>query len=133
MRFFCPGCHQDFGNDHAVCPYCGLNIDDFYRDKDYAAKLILALEHPEPSTSIRAAWLLGKRRERRAVDALIEVARQSNDIYLVRAAAKALISIGGQRADDFVGTLAVHPDFVVRRLVGGWRCKSNQKRSGGHA
>jgi HEAT repeat protein len=133
MRFFCPGCRQDFGDDHAVCPYCGLDVDDFYQDKDYVDKLILALGHPEPSTAIRAAWLLGKRREQRAVDALINVVRQSKDIYLVRAAAKALILIGGQRSTEFVRSLTEHPDFVVRRLVGGWRYEPDQKRSCGNA
>jgi HEAT repeat protein len=117
MRFFCLSCWTDFGREFAICPQCGLDAAAFYRDKDFTDKLILALEHPEPSTPIRAAWLLGKRREQRAVDALIHVVRQSNDIYLVRAAAEALIKIGGGKAFAFIQTMTVHPDFIVRQLA----------------
>lgn len=60
-RFFCPGCWSDFGEDVSPCPHCGLDIRMFRESKDWIGKLILALEHSEPRTPIRAAWLWVRR------------------------------------------------------------------------
>ena len=59
MRCFCPGCWNVTDLEFEICPYCSLDIVAFYQDMDYIDKLILALKHPDPSTPIRAAWLIG--------------------------------------------------------------------------
>lgn len=117
MRFYCPKCFSDFSEDKNICPSCGLDIHAFYDPKDYIDKLILALKHPEPSTPVRAAWLLGKIGEERAVDMLIECFRDSDDIYLLAAVANALGEIGGETAFSFLETQRDHPAFMVRKEV----------------
>lgn len=123
VRFFCPGCWADFAEDLARCPRCGLDIQAFLASKDYVDKLILALGHPEKGTPLRAAWILGKLRQPKAVEALMAAARDSQDVYLARAAVKALGEIGTAQVIDFLKSLCNHPartvsDEVVRILHG---------------
>lgn len=113
MRYYCPGCWRDFAEDLAQCPECGLDIRHFYNCKDYFEKLILALNHPERQTPLRAAWILGQRRETRAVGALIELAHSTDDVYVATAAVEALGKIGTPEALAFVGTLT---DAEVRMV-----------------
>ncbi|MDI6711551.1 MAG: HEAT repeat domain-containing protein, partial [Bacillota bacterium] len=69
----------------------------------YAQKLIAALEHPDPAVRRRAAWLLGRRRETGAVEALLAaVAANAGDPYLLETVVEALGLIGDPRA---LGTL----------------------------
>ncbi|NLH42364.1 MAG: HEAT repeat domain-containing protein [Planctomycetes bacterium] len=113
MRYYCPGCWKDFAEDLAQCPECGLNIRHFYDSKDYCEKLILALSHPERQTPLRAAWILGQRRERRAVSALIELVRRTDDVYIATAAVEALGKIRTPEALAFLGT---QTDVEVRMV-----------------
>jgi len=113
MRYYCPGCWKDFAEDLAQCPGCGLNIRHFYDSKDYCEKLILALSHPERQTPLRAAWILGQRRERRAVSALIELVRRTDDVYIATAAVEALGKIRTPEALAFLGT---QTDVEVRMV-----------------
>jgi predicted amidophosphoribosyltransferase len=117
VRFYCPGCWKDFGKDYARCPFCGLNIHEFWDSKDHVEKLILALNHPEPSTPIRAAWLLGKTKDPRAVDALIDLFRRTDDLYIAKSAVDALGELDTAEAIQFLGTITTHPASVIRREV----------------
>jgi len=108
------GLGEDFAADLARCPRCGLDIHSFYESKDYFEKLILALDHPEQETPIRAAWILGQRRETRAVSALIELIRRTADVYIATAAVEALGEIGTPEALAFLGTQGDHPVRMVR-------------------
>ncbi|MEJ2363076.1 MAG: HEAT repeat domain-containing protein [Deltaproteobacteria bacterium] len=112
--FFCPGCWHDFAEDLVRCPNCGLVIHEFWNSKDYLEKLILALHHPEPTTPIRAAWLLGKLGDSRAVEALIDIVKETEDLYLAREAVKALGAIDTLQARCFLRTLANHPARMIR-------------------
>jgi HEAT repeat protein len=114
ITFYCPGCWHDFDEDLVRCPDCGLVIHEFWNSKDYFEKLILALRHPEPTTPIRAAWLLGKIRDPRAVAALIDIVKGTNDPYLAREAVKALGAIDTIQARYFLRTLADHPARMIR-------------------
>jgi len=105
-HYYCPACWTDSPKDIVRCPNCGLDIRAFFRDKDYVDKLSVALGHPEPTTPVRAAWILGERRERRAVQALMDLCRRSGDVFIVRAAVEALIRIGTPQALSFVESLA---------------------------
>jgi HEAT repeat protein len=114
VTFYCPGCWHDFDEDLVRCPDCGLVIHEFWESKDYFEKLIVALRHPEPTTPIRAAWLLGKIKDPRAVAALIDIAKGTNDLYLAREAVKALGAIDTIQARYFLRTLADHPVRMIR-------------------
>ncbi|GEM_PF-66144 len=67
---------------------------------DIVDKYIAALQHPDPMTRLRAAWMLGRMRQGRAVPALIRVvtAREANDPYLTAVAVKSLGLIGNRDA-----------------------------------
>jgi len=114
LRFFCPNCWADFAQDLDFCPDCGCDIRRSWDSKDYADKLIAALWHPEQGTPIRAAWILGKRREMRAVGALIELVRRTGDVYVATAAVEALGEIGAPEALAFLNALGDHPAQMVR-------------------
>ena len=114
LRFFCPNCWADFAQDLDHCPGCGYDIRRSWDSKDYVDKLIVALRHPEQGTPIRAAWILGKRREMRAVGPLIELVRRTGDVYIATAAVEALGEIGTPEALAFMETLGDHPAQMVR-------------------
>ena len=113
-RYFCPNCWSDFAEDLATCPRCGVDIHGFWDSKDMVEKLILALDHPEPETPIRAAWILGERHETRAVGPMIALIGRTQDVYIARGAARALGEIGTAEAIRFLETLKAHPARMVR-------------------
>jgi hypothetical protein len=114
VRFFCPRCWDDFAEDTSVCPSCGLGIYEFWEPLDHVEKLIVALDHPEPSTPVRAAHLLGRIGDQRAVPALIRTVETTRDVYLARACIRALGEIGSPEAIRFLCGLTAHP----ARLIG---------------
>lgn len=114
VRFYCPKCWSDFAENLDQCAQCGLDIEQFWASKDYVEKLILALNHPEKTTPIRTAWILGKLREPRAAKALNELIEKTDDVYLVVAAVKALGEIGTPDAMTSLEALLQHPAKMVR-------------------
>jgi HEAT repeat protein len=97
MHFFCPCCWKEIEKGENTCPYCGCNVNAADA-LPFAAKLRAALRHPEPQTPIRAAWILGERREVSAVPDLITLVETSADSFLTEAAARALGKIGDESA-----------------------------------
>jgi enolase len=90
------------------------------KDKDYVEKLIVALGHPEPETPIRAASLLGKLRDERAVAPLIRLIERTQDVYTACAAVEALARLGTERACQFLrGVASTHPAAMVRDAAAG--------------
>ena len=75
------------------------------------------MKHPEPETPIRVAWILGRRRETRALSALIELVRSTVDVYIATAAVQALSEIGTTEALAFLRTLGDHPAQMVRKAA----------------
>ena len=117
MRYFCPCCWADFAEDLATCPRCGVDIHAFWDAKNMVERLILALDHPEPETPIRAAWVLGERREGGAAQALAGLVRRTRDVYVAVAAVEALGEIGTPEAMGFLRTLSVYPARMVREVA----------------
>ena len=101
--YYCPVCHAENRMGDVTCSRCGAELGA--SDEDYVSKLISALEHPEPETPVRAAWILGELKERRAVEALERVLTEAGrDPYLLASAVEALGKIGDPGA---VGSLAL--------------------------
>ncbi|MFN3409635.1 MAG: SUMF1/EgtB/PvdO family nonheme iron enzyme [Limisphaerales bacterium] len=98
MTFFCTHCWREVPEAATVCPHCGDDIAARQAGRDYTDKLIAALHHPEATTPIRAAWLLGQRRERKAVAPLCALVRETKDPFLAVQAIHALGAIGDPRA-----------------------------------
>jgi len=114
MTFYCTNCWREVPESAALCPHCGDDIPARRARADYVDKLIAALRHPEPTTPIRAAWILGERRERRAVESLLALVQESSDAYVVEAAVEALGKIGDRCAWDALQAASVHPNPRVR-------------------
>lgn len=68
------------------------------RDEDYLKKLIQALSHWRALKRREAAYLLGEKRDLRAVPALITVLESAEDPFVKMEAATALGKIGGPQA-----------------------------------
>lgn len=117
LTYFCPGCWKDFREDLPLCPHCGLDIAGFLKTTDFVDKLILALDHPEKETRLRAAWILGKLREPRAIGPLGRVLATSGDVYLAGEAAAALGKIGTIEARSVLRKSIEHPAQMVRGKI----------------
>jgi HEAT repeat protein len=93
VRFYCPVCWKDSAEDLPQCPHCGAEIHDIWGSKSFLEKLLLALNHPEPSTVMRAVWLLGQLGDRRAVEPLERLLESTRDVFVTRAAKVALSAL----------------------------------------
>jgi len=92
--FYCPLCWTEFREDVAQCPRCGASLHESLDKDEYAVKLVRALGHPEPTTVVRAATILGSLRERRAVRPLLALLDSNRDPYSLESAVEALGEIG---------------------------------------
>lgn len=117
MTFFCTQCWKEVSADARICPHCGDDMVARQAQADFVDKLIAALWHPEPTTPIRAAWILGQRRERRAVPALIKLAGCASDPFIIAAAVAALRQIGDKRAESVLIAARRHRSLHVRRAA----------------
>jgi HEAT repeat protein len=112
--FFCPNCWAEVSERATTCLHCHENISERISQADYVDKLMAALRHREPTTPVRAAWILGERREQKAVPALAKIAKRSTDAFLVESAVEALGKIGGKAATAAVRSAAHHSSLRVR-------------------
>lgn len=92
--FYCPSCWTAMGKDSPQCPRCGCDIREYLEEASYLRRLIEALDHPDPTTRTRVAYILGRRKDREAVLPLAEKVRASADLYLCLTCLEALQRIG---------------------------------------
>lgn len=118
LVYYCPHCWATTSPEAESCPTCGAIIDD--AEADIIAKYIAALNHPQPETRLRVAWLLGRMQANRAVPALLAIVRgrgqADRDPYLLSAAVKSLAQIGDRRVAPELAALLVDPEvsFMAR-------------------
>jgi hypothetical protein len=93
VTFFCPGCWAESNEESETCPRCGVNIKRLLASKGYPERLADALRHPEPATPLRAAYILGLRREAAVVPALAARAHETSDLFLCLECLSALARI----------------------------------------
>ena len=117
IHFFCPACWAETAGDDRVCPRCGVDMEAVQHGRDFTAKLIPPLDHPEPETRARAPLILGFRRERRAVPPLVRVVRESKDGLLVEAAVQALSRIGEPQCREAVERAAARGTLRIRQAA----------------
>jgi len=104
--FFCPSCWAEVPEEEDLCRVCGCRISAYLEGKSYSERLIKALEHPEPTTPVRAAYILGMRKEPQAVPALAWKANATSDVFLALACVEALARIGTSEALEQLGMLS---------------------------
>jgi HEAT repeat protein len=114
ITFFCPNCWKEVKETDTVCPHCLANIAELLQQRDYVAKLIAALSHPEPGVPIRAAWILGKLRARTAVQPLLALLQGDADQFVKAAAVEALGQIGDTTARPVLLELAQKGPVLLR-------------------
>ena len=117
LTLYCPNCWESFRQNVDRCPVCDGDLHRAWDMKDYVDKIIAALRHPVHETVIHAAWILGQRRESRGVEALANLVRSTEDIYIALAAVKALGDIGNPEARAFLKTISTHSKRLVRETV----------------
>jgi hypothetical protein len=110
---YCTNCWREVQQTATVCAHCGDDIAGRQARSDYTDKLIAALHHPEPTTPIRAAWILGQQREHRAVEPLCRLVRESSDAFIVESAVEALGRIGDVRAKETLRWAMQHSTLRV--------------------
>ena len=89
----------------------------FYETKNYADKIIAALQHPIQDTVIHAALILGERKKHSVVEALAELVMATEDVYVATAGVQALGKIGNPDALAFLETITNHPAQMFRKAV----------------
>jgi len=90
----CPVCCKDFDGYPAWCPHCSADLQEFWKSADLLEELIAALNHPNASRAMQAAWLLGKVGDQRAVEPLKCLLVRARDAHLTRAVKVALHCLG---------------------------------------
>ena len=76
----CPACFRVIALQAVRCPRCGADLAKLSQ-RDYAEKLILALEHPLDDVRMRAILALAWRRDAGAAQALVDCAlRHPRDV-----------------------------------------------------
>lgn len=113
--FFCPSCWAEIREDEDPCPHCGSQVAERLAHASYTERLIASLDHPEPETPLRAATILGMRRDRAAVPHLIRKAESTPDVYLAIGCLEALARIGGRMAREGVRARCQDPRVLVSR------------------
>jgi HEAT repeat protein len=97
MTIYCPVCYAAHPETDRICGRCGADLHGA-EAADYTSGLIWALQHPEPTVAPRAAWILGERRDRAALEPLMNLARTSHDLGALEEAATALGKLGDEAA-----------------------------------
>jgi HEAT repeat protein len=116
MIFFCPNCWAHVKEDEKVCHECKTGIESLDH-RSYFEKLVKALSHPERTTRIRAAYILGAMRDHRAVKPLAKVLEKPvgmEDVFLIETVAISLGKVDGEEAIPVLIRMMDHPSFLVR-------------------
>jgi HEAT repeat protein len=112
MTYYCTYCWAEVKKNETVCPHCGADQDALNREL-YVDKLIRALHHPVPETSIRAARILGSLKSSGAVPALSKLVASDVDPFARAAAIEALGNIGDATVIPLLqARLNTHPTLV---------------------
>ncbi len=81
----------------------------------YEEKLVHALNHPEPTTVMRAAWLLGEKRVKASVPSLLRLTEETKDLYILLEVTRALGKIDTPESRQALKRLAHHPARMIAR------------------
>jgi hypothetical protein len=86
--------------------------------RDYTARLVWALDHPDGDTAIQAANVLGQRGEMLAIEPLGRTSQRVDDPYRAAAAVRALRAFPNDPvATTYRDAARSHPSVIVRRAA----------------
>jgi len=119
MIFFCPNCWSRVKEDEKICHECQADIEPLDH-LSYFEKLVNALNHPERTARIRAAYILGELGDGRAIKPFAKVLdkpRGIEDVFFIEMVAIALGKLDGEEALPILIRLMDHASFLVRRAA----------------
>ena len=116
ITFYCPNCWREIPPHASVCAFCQTHLDERANDS-FVEKLLAALNHPVPAKAAFAAYLLGELRERNALEALLEIARERGEPERREAAIIALGKLGDARAMEALTKIAADEASYARERV----------------
>ncbi len=119
MIFFCPNCWSQVREDERVCPACQKEIEPLDQI-GYFDKLTRALHHPEATTRMRAAYILGEIGDKRGIQPLADLIDQAwgtESLFFLREIAIALGKIDGDEVVPALVRLLDHPSFLIREAA----------------
>ncbi len=116
ITYYCPNCWQEISPRASVCAFCQTRLDERANDS-FGEKLRAALHHPVPAKAAFAAYLLGELRERNALDALLNIARERGEPERREAAIIALGKLGDARAIEALSNIAADETSFARERV----------------
>ncbi len=131
QQIICPACFQLIPLSALICPYCKADIA-LFSARDYADKLIAALNHPLSEIRMRVIIALGWRREERVVRPLLALAlRHPVDIVEGVAVAECLAKLGADGQAALIKLMEQHPAHTVRETAMTALCKSTAEVKNG--
>lgn len=113
VTYLCPACGTTRLPKEVICAQCGFDIR-WFDNASYDEKLLVALFHPEPETSERAAFLLGIRQAPGAAAALERRYHDTGDAFIQREIVAAVDRIGGPEAERVLDDASRHYSMIVR-------------------
>lgn len=113
ITVYCPKCYEANPEDAKRCNTCGEDLTT-RKDEAFVDGLIWALRHPEPTVAPRAARILGRLKEHRAVGPLLELIERSTDLGALEEGAEALGEIADPAAVPALARLAATSYLSVR-------------------
>jgi HEAT repeat protein len=119
MILYCPNCWSPIKENEEVCHQCQAEIESFDH-LSYFEALVRALNHPERTTRIRAAYILGELKDKRGIKPLVKAINRTpgiRDIFFEEAIVVALGKIDGEEAFPILINLLNHRSFLVRAAV----------------
>ncbi len=112
---FCPACYEINAWEAAACSRCGAPLET---PRDYDARLVWALDHPDGGTAVRAASVLAARGKSLAIEPLGRMSQRTDDPYRAAAAVRALRAFSHDPvAAALLDAARSHPSVIVRRAA----------------
>lgn len=116
ITFFCPLCWKEIRENDNTCPCCGTNISA-HKNKDFEDKLINALRHPERETVQRAVYILGRLKSIKAVQPLLKLFQQTDNIFLKMEILNTLNEIEIPEAKEFLMRVIDSETGIIKRMA----------------
>ena len=116
MIFYCTNCWEEIKEVDKICPNCGIEISKL-EDESFIQKLIRALEHPEPETPIRAAYVIANRKAKESLPYLMNKIKSEKDPFILKAFIEAVLKIDPRLKSEIRNILGETVPITLKKLM----------------
>ncbi len=116
MTFYCTNCWNEIDAQTEICPYCGTDQNEL-DNESYVEKLIRSLNHPEASTPVRAANILGNLKAKEAEAALLAKLKFESDPFTTEAVVDALLKINPALKETIKKLIGTEIPITIKHLL----------------